>query len=190
MIRNNRFFVSPRFCKLMLAVALLIQPLAGLAQNKTLNSGGANSSAAQNGASVDIIKVRTAGDDVVEVSWVVAVPAGVEVQGFEVRVDATLSNGTAQTDSKSFGGDARFGSFKFNLNKPAGGGPKPGGGPNGTIGTIVPTNKGVKTSDSGNNNIGNSSAQKEKSARKLGEGTISGGGNTGGNNNTRGNNNG
>lgn len=144
MFRNNRLFVC-----FMLVFALLAQPLAAMAQDKTLKSGGANPSAGQNGAGVEINKVRLAGDDVAEVSWAVALPSGIEATGFEVRVDAELSNGLAQTDSKSFGGNARFGSFKFNLPAASNGGPKPGGGNSGTIG---PANIGGK---SGNNNSGN-----------------------------------
>lgn len=174
MIRTNRLLTS-----LLLVFALLAQPLAALAQNKTLKSGAANSSAAQNGASVDILKVRPVGGDVVDVTWDVVIPAGVEVLGFDVRVDANLSNGTAQTDSKSFGGNARSGSFKFNLPLASngGGGPKPGGGNGGVIGPATSRNiaasdiKAVETRSS------------DKAPRKFGEGNISGGGNTGGNNN-------
>lgn len=184
MIRLNRLFTS-----LMLAFALLAQPLAALAQNKTLNSGGANS--AQNGAGVNINKLRLSGDDLAEVNWEVAVPAGVEVQGFDVRVDATLSNGTAQTDSKSFGGNVRFGSFRFNLPLASNGGPKPGGnGGNGTTGTIGPasivekeiTSKGAKSSSAAKKVETKETKSSEKTARKFGEGTISGGGNNTGNN--------
>jgi hypothetical protein len=135
MFRNNRFFVS-----LFLVFALLAQPLVAMAQNKTLNSGGANSSAGQNGASVDLTRVRPVGPDVVDVTWDVVIPSGVEVLGFDVRVDAGLSNGTTQTDSQSFGGNARSGSFKFNLPLASNGGsPKPGGGTGGIIG---PANNG------------------------------------------------
>ncbi len=174
MFRNNRLFVS-----LVLMVVLVAQPLAAMAQNKTLNSGGANTPANQSGASVNFTKVRLSGDDIAEVSWDVVIPAGVEVQGFEVRVDGTLSNGTAQTDSKSFGGNARFGSFKFNLPLASTGGSKSGGG--GTTGTIGPAN----SSANGGNNNGINTAPKvietksgDKTPRKFGTGEISGG-NTG-----------
>ena len=180
MFRNNRLFVS-----LMLVFTLLAQPLAAMAQDKTLKSGGANSSAAQNGAGVNITKVRLAGDDVAEVSWEVAIPAGVEVQGFDVRVDAALSNGTAQTDSKSFGGNARFGSFKFNLPLASNGGPKPGGGSGGIIGP-APKESVSKGSGSNSGKTGNSgnintapkvveTKSTDKTPRKLNVGEISGG---------------
>ncbi|MFN0109721.1 MAG: hypothetical protein ACKVZH_12780 [Blastocatellia bacterium] len=191
MIRVNRLFVS-----FMLVFALLAQPLAAMARDKKLSSGGANSPVGQNGASVNITKVRLAGDDVAEVSWEVAIPAGLEVQGFDVRVDASLSNGTAQTDSKSFGGNARFGSFKFNLPLASNGAPKPGGG--GTGGIIGPAPKESVNKESGSNgsNVGNNGninnapkeiAQKgvqtksttDKTTRKFGVGEITGGGNTG-----------
>lgn len=184
MIRMNRLFTS-----LMLAFALLAQPLAAMAQNKTLNSGGGNST--QNGAEVNIAKLRLSGNDIAEVNWEVALPAGVEVQGFYVRVDATLSNGTAQTDSKSFGGNARFGSFKFNLPLASNGGAKPGGnGGNGTIGTISPASiaekeiasKGAKSGSGAKTVEVKETKSSEKTARKFGEGTISGGGNNAGNN--------
>ncbi len=181
MIRMNRLFTS-----LILAFALLAQPLATLAQNKTLNSGGGNSPGIQTAASVNINKLRLSGEDLAEVNWEVAVPAGVEVQGFDVRVDATLSNGTAQTDSKSFGGNVRFGSFRFNLPLASNGGAKPGGnGGNGTIGTfgpasIVEKEKASKKakSDSGGKTVETKST--DKTPRKFGEGNISGGNNNGG----------
>ena len=185
MIRMNRLFTS-----LMLAFALLAQPCAAMAQNKTLSAGGANSPA-QSAAGVNINKLRLSGNDIAEVNWDVAVPAGVEAQGFDVRVDATLSNGTAQTDSKSFGGNARFGSFKFNLPLASNGGAKPGGnGGNGTTGTIGPasiTEKQKASKSTKSNSVTNTAEVKEtksneKTARKFGEGTISGGNNNGGNN--------
>ncbi len=186
MIRMNRLFTS-----LMLAFALLAQPLATLAQNKALNSSGPNSSALQTASEVNIAKLRLSGNDIAEVNWEVALPAGVEVQGFDVRVDATLSNGTAQTDSKSFGGNARFGSFKFNLPLASNGGAKPGGnGGNGTIGTISPASiaekeiasKGAKSSSGAKTVEVKETKSGEKTARKFGEGNISGGNNNGGNN--------
>lgn len=174
MFRNNRFFVS-----LFLVFALLAQPLVAMAQNKTLNSGGANSSAGQNGASVDLTRVRPVGPDVVDVTWDVVIPSGVEVLGFDVRVDAGLSNGTTQTDSQSFGGNARSGSFKFNLPLASnGGGPKPGGG---TGGIIVPGNNGSKVGNSNSTNTAPKvieTKSTEKTTRKFGQGNISGG-NTG-----------
>lgn len=172
MFRNFRSFAS-----LILAFVMIAQPLAAMAQNKTLNSGGANSSNGQNGAGVDIIKLRLAGDDIAEVSWDVAIPSGVEVQGFDVRVDANLSNGTAQTDSKSFGGNARSGSFKFNLPLASNGGPKPGGGGNGTTGTISPAAsvKTAKVTEKSSSSKTDDSKSGDKTPRKFGEGNISGG---------------
>lgn len=185
MVRRNRLITS-----LMVVLALLAQPLAAIAQSKTLNSGGANSPVGQNGASVDITKLRLAGDDVAEVSWVVVVPAGVEVQGFDVRVDAELSNGLAQTDSKSFAGNARFGSFKFNLPLISNGGAKPGGGSTGTLGPATSV-KAAKANDKDSSSKKNASKSSDNTPRKFGEGNISGGNNNGGggNNNTGGNNN-
>jgi len=174
MTRTNRLFTN-----LILAIALLAQPLSGLAQDKTLKSGLGNSPVGQNEASVDISKLRLAGDDVAEVSWVVVVPAGVEVQGFDVRVDAELSNGLAQTDSKSFAGNARFGSFKFNLPLVSNGGAKPGGGSSGTIGPATSV-KAAKGNDKDSLPKTNDSKSSDKTARKFGEGNISGGGSGGG----------
>lgn len=177
MFRNNRLFVS-----LALMVVLIIQPLAAIAQNKTLNSGGANSSAAQNGTSVNITRVRPVASDVVDVTWDVVIPAGVEVQGFDVRVDAALSNGTAQTDSKSFGGNARSGSFKFNLPLASNGGSKPGGGTTGTIGPANGGNNGITIAPKVTE-----TKSADKTPRKFGEGNISGGNsNNGANNNNNG----
>ncbi len=185
MTRRNRLITS-----LMVVLALLAQPLAAIAQSKTLNSGGANSPVGQNGASVDITKLRLAGGDVAEVSWNVEIPAGVEVQGFDVRVDAELSNGLAQTDSKSFGGNVRFGSFKFNLPLVSNGGAKPGGGSTGTFGPATSV-KAAKANDKDSSSQKNASKSSDKTPRKFGEGNISGGNNngSGGNSNTGGNNN-
>jgi hypothetical protein len=181
MIRTKRLVTS-----LMLVFALLAQPLAAMAQDKTLKSGGIGQQAPTNNAEVNIIKLRLSGNDLAEVSWDVAIPAGVNAQGFDVRVDASLSNGTAQTDSKSFGGNARSGSFKFNLDKPAGSGPKPGGG--GTTGTIGPATS-VKASKGNEKAPATKTAAAksgDKTPRKFNEGNISGGGNTGNNNNGNG----
>lgn len=185
MTRTNRLFTN-----LMLVIALLVQPLVSLAQDKSLKTGLGNSPIGQSGASVDIIKLRLAGDDIAEVSWNVAVPAGVEVQGFDVRVDAELSNGLAQTDSKSFAGNARFGSFKFNLPLVSNGGAKPGGGSTGTLGPATSV-KAAKANDKASSSKANASKSSDKTPRKFGEGNISGGNNNGGggNNNTGGNNN-
>lgn len=178
MFRNFRSFAS-----LMLAVVMIAQPLATMAQDKALKSGGAGSSTGQNGAGVDIIKLRLAGEDIAEVSWNVAIPSGVEVQGFDVRVDANLSNGTAQTDSKSFGGNARSGSFKFNLPLASNGGAKPGGGTDGIIGPAKITEKTKTSSESKSAPKTIEAKSADKTPRKFNEGTISGGGNTGNNNN-------
>ncbi len=173
MTRTNRLLAN-----LMLVLALLVQPLAAMAQSKTFNSGGANSPAGQNGASVDITRVRIVNlSDLVEVTWEVVVPQGVEAQGFDVRVDANLSNGTAQTDSKSFDGNARSGSFKFNLPLASNGGAKPGGGGNGTTGTIGPAAsvKAAKITEKNSSSKTNDSKSSDKTPRKFGEGNISGG---------------
>lgn len=173
MARRNRLITS-----LMVVLALLVQPLAAMAQSKTLNPGGANSPAGQNGASVDITRVRIVNlSDLVEVTWEVVVPQGVEAQGFDVRVDANLSNGTAQTDSKSFDGNARSGSFKFNLPSASNGGAKPGGGGNGTTGTIGPAAsvKAAKITEKNSSSKTNDSKSSDKTPRKFGEGNISGG---------------
>ncbi len=184
MIRTNRLFTS-----LILVFALLAQPLAAMAQDKKAKSGGIGLQKQANNAVVDITKLRLSGGDVAEVSWNVDIPAGVEVQGFDVRVDAELSNGTAQTDSKSFGGNARFGSFKFNLPLASNGGAKPGGGVTGTIGPASKVKEITKGSKSDSAPKTTEAKSGDKTPRKFGEGNISGGNNNGGGNNNAGGNN-
>lgn len=184
MFRNTRSFAS-----FILAFVLIAQPLAAMAQDKALKSVGAGASV-QNETSVEINRVRIINlQDLVEVSWSVVLPAGVEATGFDVRVDAALSNGTAQTDSKSFGGDARSGTFKFNLPAASDGGPRPGGG--GGTGTIGPAGKSVKNEKSSASNSASTTdggKSGNKTPRKLGEGNITPGGNTNAGNNNSGNN--
>ena len=113
MIRRNRLFVS-----LMLVFALSIQALPIAAQEKITKSGGSNlpaQQAAADGTDVAIKKLRLVGLSSAQVDWDVALPAGVEVQGFDVRVEADLSTGQKQTSARSFGGAARTGLFDFKL---------------------------------------------------------------------------
>ncbi|MDQ3012564.1 MAG: hypothetical protein M3X11_17870, partial [Acidobacteriota bacterium] len=92
------------------------------AQEKITKSGGSSSPAQQvaatDGADVAIKKLRLAGTPTAQVDWDVALPSGVEVQGFDVRVEADLSTGQKQTSARSFSGDARTGLFDFKLTAP------------------------------------------------------------------------
>ena len=110
MFRNSRSFAS-----LILAFVMIAQPLAAMAQDKTLKSGGAGS-AAQNATSVDITRVRPQGAASAVVDWTVTLPAGVEVLGFDVVVRAELNNDLPpQTAQRSFGPNDRSGIFDFKL---------------------------------------------------------------------------
>ena len=110
MFRNFRSFAS-----LILAFVMIAQPLAAMAQDKTLKSGGAGS-AAQNATSVDITRVRPQGAASAVVDWTVTLPAGVEVLGFDVVVRAELNNDLPpQTAQRSFGPNDRSGIFDFKL---------------------------------------------------------------------------
>ncbi|MEP7273963.1 MAG: hypothetical protein ABI882_20850 [Acidobacteriota bacterium] len=132
MFRKNRLSVH-----LMLVFALSVQVLPSAAQQITKSSGG---SAAENGTSVDLKKIRLVGKDTAVAEWDVALVSGVEVQGFDVRVEATLSDGKIQTLSRSFGSNDRTGEFDFKL-------------PLLTDGTIGPAVKpsGTKNSPAGGN---------------------------------------
>jgi hypothetical protein len=220
MLHKNRLFVT-----LVLVFALIVQALPITAQEKVAKSGGSNSSTAADGTDVAIKKLRLVGTFSAQVDWDVALPAGVEVQGFDVKVEADLSTGQKQTSTRSFGGDARTGLFDFKLTASDGASnpllpnPKPGkaipgtGSKSGDKSGGIGNNNGGNTGggngvsldqqklcetdcakgrqkavefqkcvaaclkgSSGNNNTIGGPKEKEKSARKLGEGNISGGG--------------
>ncbi len=158
MFRNNRLFVS-----LMLVVALISQSLAVAAQGgiqsqpiKPANPAGNDE------AVVSIIKVRLVGQSSAEVEWKAKAPADVTIQGFDVKVQAELSNDQAPLSAqRSFGANDRSGIFDFKLpasGKDLAGGPKPGGkslGGNQGGGNV------------GNNNTGNNNGNVENNDLKL-----------------------
>lgn len=175
MFRNFRSFAS-----LILAFVMIAQPLAAMAQDKTLKSGGAGS-AAQNATSVDITRVRPQGAASAVVDWTVTLPAGVEVLGFDVVVRAELNNDLPpQTAQRSFGPNDRSGIFDFKLptiaketgskakevqapTVPGKNNPRPGPGSFGSDrdSTIVASNKSANSS----NNSGNAGAKPVDSAK-------------------------
>ncbi|MDX2044175.1 MAG: hypothetical protein SF097_23405 [Acidobacteriota bacterium] len=170
MFRNFRLFVS-----LMLAFVMIAQPLATMAQDKKVKFGGGGSSI-QNETSVTINSVRLINSqDLVEVTWGVQLPTGVQATGFDVLVEAQLSNGSTKTDNKSFGGDARSGNFKFNLLVVSNDGLKPGSGNSGDIGPVTFNGKSDKGKLSSNSKSADNKSD-DKTPRKFGQGNISGGG--------------
>ncbi len=73
----------------------------GFPDQKTFQQS-AGGSAAENGTSVDLTRIKLQEDSTAIATWNVVVGSSVEGQGFDVRVEATLSDGKAQTVSRSF----------------------------------------------------------------------------------------